>query len=324
MVTKLRPDLSTKELDTLEYEWWDKHAHTVEAVWALPEELRRACRNHYMKRARKFFLAGVKKRPARILEFGCGSGWVGRLIAEPGKLHVIGVDNSNSQIDLAKQAAAAENLSGTCEYVCADLNEWMKDGAATEQVDGVLVHAILHHFSQQEIQHLLKMLGQFKPGTRLFIYEPVFLDKPNRINSSQKAKDIYKYAKGLPWKWQTSVLKDFEKDRDHELTDALNSLLQQAAQNGWVLSPKEVVFREEELDQLLSKYFVIRNRSVCNFHSLFVAQQAALINNRQAWQPIIDWVIPAARVLDELLYKVNLQRLEDEAYIFGGYECVVR
>lgn len=43
-------------LDELEENWWNQNAETIEAIWAQPELVRQGVRQHYIKRAKKFFL----------------------------------------------------------------------------------------------------------------------------------------------------------------------------------------------------------------------------------------------------------------------------
>ena len=85
--------VSTKELDELEKEWWNSNAETIEKIWAQNLDLQKQIRLFYLSRMKKFFLTGTNKKPFKVLEIGCGTGWVGRLIAGPG-LHIIGTDFS--------------------------------------------------------------------------------------------------------------------------------------------------------------------------------------------------------------------------------------
>jgi hypothetical protein len=87
---RLRSELPDPEIDREEEAWWNEHAATIEAIWAMAAPVRRTIRAPYLGRARQFFLEGTHLRPTRCLEVGCGSGWVGRMIAAPGKLELIG------------------------------------------------------------------------------------------------------------------------------------------------------------------------------------------------------------------------------------------
>lgn len=76
--------------------------------------------------------------PARIVEFGCGTGWLGQLLAQRG-YEVVGIDISPDAIELARQTAADCDLNVT--YRVADY----EDAPTTTDADIVIFHDALHH-----------------------------------------------------------------------------------------------------------------------------------------------------------------------------------
>src|SRR5215207_10978184 len=173
---RLRSEAPDPEIDREEEAWWNEHAATIEAIWAMAAPVRRTIRGRYLDRTRKFFLDGTNARPARCLEVGCGSGWVGRMIAAPTTLELIGLDLATEQVRLAQENAKVDGLAGTTEYRCQNLADFTVRDAGSVQC--VLIHSILHHLSWQEIRSVLKQLHALGKGTRIFIYEPAYLTDP--------------------------------------------------------------------------------------------------------------------------------------------------
>jgi SAM-dependent methyltransferase len=315
-MSKVRPAHPTAEIDKLEYDWWNSHASTVEAVWALPDVLRDACRTGYLKRAAKF-LSGDSSEAVNVVELGCGSGWVGRILVRLGNLRIVGIDNSIEQIRLAQMEADQAGVTKVCSYTCADLSDCVN----IAQAEGILIHAFMHHFSTEELVSFLRTLARFPTGTRVFIYEPVYLnpvDKPIR-GLGRLARILQSCVSNF----SVAILKGCEPYKDSLLEQKLNVLLEMAAANDWVLSPKETVFSEDELKDALSEVMDINNQYLCNFNSFLVAQQAALYTKPSIHAEFARKAVPFARIVDELLYASGAIRCQPH-YVFMGYECSIR
>src|SRR5258708_21773555 len=100
----------------------------------------------------------------RVLEYGCGTGSNAFALAARGA-KVIGVDISNTAIELAqKQAAASDNLQFQLGYAEA------LDFPA-EMFDLVCGTSILHHLDLERALTELKRV--LKPGGRAIFYEPL-------------------------------------------------------------------------------------------------------------------------------------------------------
>jgi 2-polyprenyl-3-methyl-5-hydroxy-6-metoxy-1,4-benzoquinol methylase len=132
---------STAEQDELEHNWWNTNSDLIETIWANSYSIQKAIRLPYLKRMKQFFLKDAKSLPVKILEVGCGTGWVCRLIAD-NDFHVVGTDFSESQINRAKQEALHFKKSEFCTYQLADASTFDKE------YDGVVIHALLHHLTK--------------------------------------------------------------------------------------------------------------------------------------------------------------------------------
>ena len=309
------------EIDAIEEEWWNNHAHLVEAVWAMPPILREAARRHYLQKVRKFFLAGNSNRPAKIIEIGCGSGWVGQMIAEPDVFHIMGIDLSRSQIALAEESAAQAGLQHCCDYYCANLADFTAE--KKEENPGVLIHAILHHLSWRELDSLLEQITVLGQGTKVFIYEPVYLTKPAKPMPALVRSQAARVA-GIPLQQAQQAVSKHGEGYQADLAKAVQNMCEYSDRQGWVLSPKEVVFQESELISLLSKYFHIRRHYLCNHTTIPAAQAGALYDNPSLHRLLAEKTLPLARTIDTLLWETALIREITDFYVFLGFECEVK
>lgn len=93
---------------------------------------------------------GIPKQDARILEIGCGPGFLSLELARAG-FNVVGVDISASSIAVAQRFADEDpwkSQRGRLEYRCADF--LARSTCPTEKFNAVIFLGSLHHFSQQE------------------------------------------------------------------------------------------------------------------------------------------------------------------------------
>lgn len=85
--------------------------------------------------------------PARVLELGCGAGWMSEFLAASG-YHVVGSSIAPTEIELARRRIAsveAKKMSGRLEYVVAPMESVHKVMAAHGPFDCVFVFEALHH-----------------------------------------------------------------------------------------------------------------------------------------------------------------------------------
>lgn len=106
---------------------------------------------------------GGVENPIRIVDIGCGTGFVIRWLAASGSLdrvELLGVDFNAALIDEAKRLAALENLS--CKFAVA--NAFRLEEPATVFIST----GILHHFRDQDLSYLLQQ--HCRPETRAFVH----------------------------------------------------------------------------------------------------------------------------------------------------------
>ena len=248
-----RIDISSSNLDKLEKDWWNKNAALIERIWALNYDMQKLIRLPYLTKMKNFFLKGREGKQSNILEIGCGSGWVGRLVADE-SFKVLGTDFSEQQLEIAKKQAVLNNKSKYCSYELADASTFEKD------FDGIVIHALLHHLSKEELNVFFSQLSKIKAGTKVYMYEPVFI-KPLIGKPSLTDKILNKIITKLK---SFSINKAKKNgDLDILLQSGVENLYKEARANGWYLSPKEVPFYEDELSNYLQPLFNIEKSGLC-------------------------------------------------------------
>lgn len=110
-------------------------------------------------------MALIPPPPLRIVELGCGTGWLGQWFASRG-YEVIGVDISPDAIALAEQLKAERKLD-TATYLVADYEELRLPAPA----DVVLFHDALHH-AESEAAALRCAFEALRPGGMVICVEP--------------------------------------------------------------------------------------------------------------------------------------------------------
>jgi SAM-dependent methyltransferase len=324
-IHRTRSILSDDETNKLEAEWWNKNAKVIEAIWAFPESIRLAVREHYLKKVKSFFLYNSKNTEAfKVIEIGCGSGWVGRIIAEPTVLNIVGLDLSEQQIQIANEEAIKANVSETCQYYYQNLADFVL--SEKSRYDSVLIHAILHHLSWQEIHDIFKQITILESGTKIFIYEPVYLSKHYRSNNFlwRLLRKTIKIIFGFPYILGKIYTHIFNESYNKDLAKKIDDISKEASKNNWVLSPKEIVFEESELLETLRKYCTINNRYLCNYSSIRVAQIAAVYDNKELHKHFSQIVLPLSRCIDSFLFHSGLLACINDDYVFMGYECILK
>lgn len=99
----------------------------------------------------------------RVLDLGCGSGWLTIFLARE-KFDVVGVDLAEHAIELGQQWAAQENLSAKFEV--ADITNLNYPEAS---FDAVVANSIFEHLTYELAEATLKKLKQLvRPGGLFF------------------------------------------------------------------------------------------------------------------------------------------------------------
>lgn len=102
-------------------------------------------------RAKKvaYFLQAIPKT-ARVLEVGCGSGWVGRYLKEGGWSHYKGID-----------------LHPPADIV-GDIKKWRQLGLTSESVDVIIAFEVIEH-----VDIIPESFELLVPGGKLMLTSPV-------------------------------------------------------------------------------------------------------------------------------------------------------
>jgi len=118
----------------------------------------------------QFCVEHLGPRPSRILDVGCGPGFMSLELARHG-FHVTGLDVSAEALELGRKLARENPFTedwGSVEYVREDFLSW--DGGGTT-FDGITFFGALHHFPDPAavLDHALTLL---RPGGVLVAREP--------------------------------------------------------------------------------------------------------------------------------------------------------
>jgi ubiquinone/menaquinone biosynthesis C-methylase UbiE len=110
-------------------------------------------------RVKHKLFASLPLKASRILDVGCGAGWLSLEMARLGH-EVTGIDIAKKRIEIAKKTALSENLS--IDYRSISLDD-LTDVAS---FDVVVSYGSLHHFQEvnkavSKINSLLKPIGDF-------------------------------------------------------------------------------------------------------------------------------------------------------------------
>jgi SAM-dependent methyltransferase len=110
-------------------------------------------------------MALMRPPPARVVEFGCGTGWLSLFLAERG-YEVTGVDISPDAIAIARQLQAGRQLR-SADFSVADYEEINLEPNA----DYVVFHDALHH-AESETAALRAAHAALKSGGLMICIEP--------------------------------------------------------------------------------------------------------------------------------------------------------
>ena len=280
---------SSPELDAAEAEWWNRFSPVNERLWGLDETTALALRAAYLDRAARF-LEGTGAE--RILDLGCGSGFVSRYLAERG-FTVLGLDVSEEQIRLARTSAREHELESRLSFEVAGIERLRARG---ERFDGIVTHAFLHHLAADELHALLgDMCAVVASGGAAWFLEPVFFPPGSRTGAAW-AKRIERYGSYVAKRGVTTggLL-------DEAPLRAAADFYAEAERNGYFLSPKEVPFTARELIDALSPHFRIERAQWVTAASYATAQWVTLVHNPRLRASLARAVVAASARWDAWL-----------------------
>jgi len=127
-------------------------------------------------------------RGARVLDFGCATGWLTTGLAQMG-CHAIGVDIAPSALILAEGLKAARppaQGAGTLEFRAYDGHRLPLEDAS---LDRIVCHDAFHHVRDQRAT-LMEFARVLKPGGRAAFIEP----GPEHSKTPQSQAEMARYA----------------------------------------------------------------------------------------------------------------------------------
>lgn len=336
----LRKRLSVPDAaeDNSEHLWWNSNADLVERIWASDSEVRAALRTDYLGMARRF-LTENNGRDTFLFEIGSGSGWVGRALVQDTRSRVLGIDLSEAQVEIAKENAKAQGLDAQCGYICANLSEVAAHVPVSQEISGVVIHAILHHLTWTEVDKVLAEVVRQGPGAKLFVYEPVFF--PNGVPPGfRRGTWLSRKLAVLSSVGVLFSMRVFGRitavGRDAAVLRRLDSVVKEAEKNHWVLSPKEVVFDHQELIDKLETSFRVKRAYLCNYIDMNAANMASVLKGpgisrwvyTKLYMPVLRrldrWLVTSGAIF-ELCRGGPRSHLVDQhfpRYCFWGAECL--
>ena len=299
---------SSPEFDRVENQWWNTNSALLERVWALSYPLQKAIRYHYLKKAKEFLKRGNDK--SLIWEVGCGTGWVCRMIADK-DFNIIGTDFSTSQIETAIEQAKKFNKEQYCKYKVSDASSIVTGH------NGIVISAMLHHLTEEELKAFFRIIESQNRGVKVFLYEPVFT-QPNSDNGKLYAW-LFKLVIRIYVRAVDMILK-LTGRKDVQLVSATNNLWIEADKNGWFLSPKEVPFYEDELNQYLEPHFIINKKYFVNSTDYTIAQNLIFYKKENPGFFYTQIILRIATLLDKVFFKLNFRAISKGQYFFCCYE----
>jgi SAM-dependent methyltransferase len=120
--------------------------------------------------------------PGRIVEFGCGTGWLGQILAQRGYT-VVGIDISPDAVAMAEQLRVQRGLTNV-SYKVADYEGVLINPAA----DCVIFHDALHH-AESEVAALRAAHAALRRGGMVVCIEPG--DGHSQSASSRRAVEEF-------------------------------------------------------------------------------------------------------------------------------------
>jgi SAM-dependent methyltransferase len=324
MEKRVERDLVTEaELDSLESQWWNSNAEIISKVWEMHADVSWAIRKRYLSKAKRFL--AHKGTVTTVLELGCGSGWVGQSIADD-QLLIVGTDRSEAQLELARERARKKGLEGICQYSSDDSLDWSQ---MKGKVDAVLIHSFLHHLDQREIDELFDWFGvTFAPGTKFWIYEPAFYARSQNsgVDSADSTSPVFsRFVARLI----AALSKEYQKYGliDKATSEGFRSLMCQANERGWYLSPKEVPFDIDAFTDYLKKCFRVTDLYWATIESVGFMFETNLVKNRALRTIVTRSIAPLVSYSDRLLASnpaLLRQRLASPNYALHVWECTLK
>jgi len=277
-------DTDIKKWHEDEKVWWNRHGDYMTHQWKLNSFLHKLLRTDLEIDYKEYLF----KSNGKMLDVGCGSGWLARSFSEKGMI-VTGIDVSQEQIDAAnalKSKTKDENLT----FICCDLLDW--DCSDLESnFDVIFVSAFLHHLPMVELEEVIRKISfVLKKEGKVYLYEP--------LESDEKGKLIVKfidYINNITIAVFLTILPKFLNLYNERHIQELN--------NGYTMeSPHERPLNKKALELILIKFFEIREIRGWHIYTLGFSMQAIGLKN--APLTFYSFIISIFSVWEKILIKL--------------------
>jgi 2-polyprenyl-3-methyl-5-hydroxy-6-metoxy-1,4-benzoquinol methylase len=314
-ITGKRFQKSLPEIDKAEQDWWNEFSSMQETLWGYNsyEPAHRISRGYYLSRMSVFLTE--EKKDAEILEIGCGTGWVGHFLARKGA-RIWGTDYAANALDIARVNAKIQGISENTKYTTDSLNALAEKGA---MFDGVIIHAVLHHLSFDEIDEMLSDLKKVvKKGGRIFIYEHVrFSNQPQTAVAKAVKKSQILMIK-LHSKISSYMLKKRLIPLEH-IAISERAGYWAKTYNSVGGSPKEFPFEESELEQIIAKQFRVNKTYICTVMNYLFVQLPMLSTSKLFRFILLQTLVRFTTLYDRILLTTRLARYVDPTIRYLGW-----
>lgn len=284
---------STPALDAEEQEWWQEFGDLEEQYcWVQPPSVQRLLRGRYVQE-----IAALVRPGDRVLELGCGTGWLSVLLAEAG-VQLTGIDFSAGQIARAEATARAHGVA--VDFRVADLATLVAEG---QRFDVVVTHAFLHHLATDEVRTVLaEAAAALVPGGTLVAVEPV-VHPAGRTTRTRLERVLFR-LEHVPNMLSKRRLRR-QRPAEAELRRRVEGRGRGVAPLG--PSPKETAFVGDELVRLLGEQVALTRRAPVASMTFRVAEQVLLaeVSQPRAWRAARGPILRLARSLDRRLVEAD-------------------
>lgn len=223
--------------------WWNKFSDIMAMQWEMTPYLNKVLRKSMIDDFSTF----LYKENGKVLDLGCGNGWISRIFADL-NMDVVGVDFSKEQIDFSKEMISKNlNYCNKINFVCDNITN-LDSNIIGKNFDSVIISALLHHLTSDEMKQVFIGLEKVMvPNGRIYLYEPIIFDT---------YKNKFKYYK-FSYMFFVKL-----KDYLFRIMGKLNMISHkfvEAQKNGYTgISPHEAPFTYSTLAECLNKYFTIK------------------------------------------------------------------
>lgn len=266
--TSERWETSPSGMDKAENDWWLEFADVEEEYcWVQTPELQKFLRGNYISK-----IAQALSPTDKVLEFGCGTGWLSVLLAESGVNKLYAVDFSAEQIRRAKILSQEKGLTEKIQFILLkDSLENLKRQFPETKFDALVIHGVLHHLTIKEINDLFDFCKSILSSkAKVFILEPIVSEEKEVVSKTDK---IIQLLIGLPMRGQKS---GWRKNSPQEKMIQEKIIRRNIGIHPRGPSPKEMPFQKGEVEKLLEKYLIFAKSESVLFFSYHVAKNLLL------------------------------------------------